>query len=238
MSRNYKIALGSSTAADAGLTCIFSRWLQAAEAFRSRRHARGILRILTLAVLALGLSMPAVADSLAYTFNFDAKGGVDPFTVSFTTPSFLTSGQSITFTPFNITDGTNTWSITQGEASQLGSGGPACLEFATASGGIINPCAAGTVGPPPGAGITIELADGLLPTAIGTYAISHATVLVNPGEGSSSTDSSLEISSLNTTPTPEPASISLVGIGVVLMGRRLYMRRGDLAGKRRLDPAR
>jgi hypothetical protein len=77
--------------------------------------------------------MPAVADSLTYTFNFDAKGGVDPFTVSFTTPSFVTSGQSITFTPSNITDGTSTWSITQGEASQLGSGGPACLEFATAN---------------------------------------------------------------------------------------------------------
>jgi hypothetical protein len=238
MIRNYTIGFGSSTAVGAGLKRISSRWLQAAEAFRSRRHGCGILRILTFVVLALGISAPAVADSLTYTFHIDTKGGLDPFTFSFTTPSFLTSGQSITFTPFNITDGITTWTITQGEASQLGSGGPACFEFATASDGIIDPCAAGVGNAPPGAGITTRLADGSLPTATGVYALSFATVLVDPGEGSSSTDSSLEITSLNTTPTPEPASISLVGIGVVLIGRRLYMCRGDLAGKRRLNPAR
>jgi hypothetical protein len=185
------------------------------------------------------MSASAVADSILYTFHITpiAIDGVDPFTFSFTTPSFLTSGQSITFTPFNITDGITTWTITQGEASQLGSGGPACFEFATASDGIIDPCAAGVGNAPPGAGITTRLADGSLPTATGVYALSFATVLVDPGEGSSSTDSTLDVTSIATAPIPEPASIGLVGIGVALMGW-LYIRRSDSSGKRRFDPAR
>jgi hypothetical protein len=69
------------------------------------------MKTFALGALVLCALAGAAHGSVLYQFNVTATGGIDPFSFSFTVPSFVTAGQSPAFTPFNVTDGTHTWTM-------------------------------------------------------------------------------------------------------------------------------
>jgi hypothetical protein len=71
---------------------------------------------ITLALLFVAIVAPtANADSLHYKFTYTATSGpIESFDFSLTSPTFITSTSgSPPFTPFTITDGVNSWTLTQ-----------------------------------------------------------------------------------------------------------------------------
>ena len=105
-----------------------------------------------------------------YQFSFTPSGGqMKPVTFSFSSPTFVGSG-ALAFTPFTISDGTNTWTMTSGFAFQtVGPDGvPAyCFNFGTPGAPDSNACGYG-VGSP-GMGAIVFQFVGNLPTSYGVY---------------------------------------------------------------------
>src|SRR5262249_26586255 len=105
-------------------------------------------------------------EALIYKFTY-TPGTSDPiqaFSFSLLSLGFLTTGQTLSFTPFPVSDGTNTFLITQGFTATSGIGGQ-CFNFATA-GTTISPCA-GTIQPGDG-GFESTFSSGL-PTTLGSF---------------------------------------------------------------------
>jgi len=180
------------------------------------------MKITALAVLAVCLfASPARAD-LQYAFNVtSASGAIQPFSFSFTSPTFLADNDVPVFTPFTVTDGVNSWTFAQGLAlaSQNVVG---CFEFGTASGATLDPtkpCAAlGIDGAPQSAAMIVFLSVPL-PTATGVYDLPTGLFL-----DSFSINPPFLMGSLDITAVPEPASIGLPGIVLAFVGRKLSRR--------------
>jgi hypothetical protein len=163
------------------------------------------------AAIALSLfAAPHARASVIYTFSYDPTSGpIESFSFSFTSPTFVTSGQSPAFTPFTVTDGTKSFTLTQDLFSS--SGGLACYGFATATNASLNPCG-GSASEPNGGFLTFA-ALGSLPTAAGIYALSNASGAFETG-GFTSEDTS-GTATLTISGTPEPASLYLLGTGIL-----------------------
>ena len=107
------------------------------------------------------------AGPLEYLYQFSyAPGPSDPiqaFAFSLVSPTLLTGGETLNFTPYAITDGTNTFTIVQGIAAS-GAGGD-CFNFGTSTTSISS--CSGSV-QPGGAGFEATFNSGL-PTTLGSF---------------------------------------------------------------------
>ncbi len=131
------------------------------------------MRLALIALLAGGIACNA---AVQYQFNYTALNGpVKSFSFSVTAPGYLAAGAAPTLAPFTATDGTNSWSFTQGLAG-LANPYLGCFLFGTASTGlgaasaglIGGPCAVGISDTGFQAGFAVYTESGL-PTAPGTY---------------------------------------------------------------------
>ena len=90
--------------------------------------------------LAIALAAPAARASLLYQFSYTSPTPtLNSFSFSLASPTFITSG-SPAFTPFTVTDGTTSWTMTQDLVVQAN--GFSCFEFGTAYGATLLGCGA------------------------------------------------------------------------------------------------
>ena len=136
------------------------------------------VRLFTVLVVALSalplvtLAGPAHAD-LLYQFDVHEVGGfggatvgIQPFSFSFTVPTFVTAGQSPAFTPFTVTFGTHSYKMIN-DLAGTAFGPTGCFLFGTGGTGVILPGCTISVPTTDGDG-TLQLdVPGGLPTATG-----------------------------------------------------------------------
>jgi hypothetical protein len=190
-------------------------------------------RLLTVLIVALSalplvaLAGPAHADLL---YQFDVHEtittvGFQPFSFSFTVPTFVTSGQSPTFTPFTMTFGTHSYNMIN-DLAGTAFGPTGCFLFGTGGTGVILPGCTISLPTTDGDGTLRLNVPGGLPTATGLQ-----TLGVSDGFfGTGVTDvhpvfgGTLDITSVAS--VPEPASLALLSLGMAAVGWRLRKRRG------------
>lgn len=171
-------------------------------------------------VLLLILAASARADEL-YSFSFTNTGGpIESFSFSFTVPTFVTAGESPSFTPFTITDGTNSVTLTEDLAvAGIGFGD---FEFGTSTGSTLESGGI-TWSPPDGGAIIFDLAS--LPTADGTYSFEATGGGFYYASGEDLLDGT---ATLTISAVPEPTSVILMSpmlLGLALVARRRIARR-------------
>jgi PEP-CTERM motif len=178
------------------------------------------VRILALSAVTVCLfAGPARAD-LEYQFSVTPLfGSIQPFSFSFTSAAFLADGDVPTFTPFTVTDGVSSWTLTQGVVNQSGIG---CFEFGTTSDSTLLPCSAGVDSSPPGAAMLLSL-NSPLPTATGVYGLGFSAFITDPN-GFTELGGTLDVTSLSPSAIPEPTSIGLLGIVLAVVGWTLRKR--------------
>ena len=197
------------------------------------------MRFLTVLVVALsGLPLVTLAGTahadLLYQFDVHETTslGFQPFSFSFTVPTFVTAGQSPAFTPFTVTasgpmlpPGTQSYTMIHDLANV--SGGNGCFLFSTGGGASIGPgCSFSAVKFTEDGAITLDTPGGL-PTATGvqTLLASSGGQFGNSTAGVIATfGGTLDITSV--TSVPEPATVALLSLGVAAVGWTLRRRRG------------
>jgi hypothetical protein len=184
-------------------------------------HAKCVgpcVRILSVSAVAVCLFAGSARADVEYQFNVTSLGSIQPFSFSFTSATFLADGDVPTFTPFTVTDGTDSWTLTRGLASQSGIG---CFEFGTTSDSTLLPCSAGVNGSPPGAAMLLSFNSGL-PIATGLYNLGFSEFIADPN-GATLLAGTLDITSLSAV-VPEPSSIGLLSIVLAVVGWNLRKR--------------
>ena len=175
------------------------------------------MTIPALGLLAVCLfAGPARAD-LEYVFNVTSPSHtLQPFSFSFTSPTFLADNDVPTFTPFTLTSGADSWTLTKGLGTQNGNG---CFEFGTPT-GIMDNCNVASDGSDQSAALLLELFSPL-PTSPGVYDLAFGAFVWDSSAVLDLTGS-LDITFLAT--VPEPASIGLFVIVLALIGWKLNRR--------------
>ncbi len=184
------------------------------------------MRLWTLRTLALSMlvSCAAARASYIYDFNVHAADGIDAFSFSFTVPDFVADGQSPTFTPFSVTDGTHTWTMVN-DLTGFTPGLPtACFAFDTGgTSSLQSQCAVGVFAPPDGA-LTLALGPGVLfPNATGVYALSGSGLFDFVGAQGTLITSPVGTLTISSTPEPRGASI-LLGLAFLALAWKLRKR--------------
>ena len=189
-------------------------------------------------VAALACSVTAYANNYQYAFTFTGQPGpgqIQSFSFSFTTSSLISPppDSSPAFTPFTITDGTHSWTITKDLVGFFFPTG--CFGFGTSSSFLTpsgcNPQAGGVTD----GAFTFEY-DVALPNAPGTY-IARMVYgelfwqdqgprgITTSGSDSFNGTESLTITDLGPGTVPEPSSVYLLGSAfavLVPLRRRLW----------------
>jgi hypothetical protein len=155
---------------------------------------------------------------LEYQFNVTSIGGIQPFSFSFTSATFLQDGNAIAFPQFTVTDGPNSWDLTQGLAREGGVGG--CFEFGTTLDSSLDMCSVSATPGSSGGAMLLSIASGL-PMATGVYDLGFSFFNGDPA-GLIVLDGTLDITSLSK--VPEPGSIGLLGIVLAIVGWTLRKR--------------
>jgi len=159
---------------------------------------------------------PARAD-LQYAFSVSStSGAVQPFSFSFNSANFLADNDVPTITPFTVTNGVDSWKLTQGLVSQNGNG---CFEFGTAT-GILGNCNVASDGSDQSAALLLELLVPL-PTATGVYDFAFAAFVWDSNAILDLTGS-LDLTSIAA--VPEPMSIGLLGIVLAVIAWKINRR--------------
>jgi hypothetical protein len=178
------------------------------------------MRTFLLTTLAVSLTGGIAHANLLYQFSVNASSPLDAFSFSFTAPAFVGDGDTPAFTPFTVTDGTNSWTMTKDQVTPV-SGGGECFEFGTDGATFTGTCGTGVGGPPNGA-FALATLGGVVPTATGTYGLFGGGAFDFGPIGqdiSNNLTGSLAISDV-----PEPTSILLLGSILGAVGWRLRRR--------------
>ena len=94
----------------------------------------------------LTAALPAHASLLSYTFAYTRTSGpIQSFSFSFTSPGFITGSGPFSFTPFNVTDGTNIYALTQSLSDFNVSFGNECFGFGSTTGVTLQPNCGGAL---------------------------------------------------------------------------------------------
>jgi PEP-CTERM motif len=176
------------------------------------------MKVLPLVALAVCLSAgPARAD-LQYAFNVTStSGALQPFSFSFTSATFLADNDVPTLSPFTVTNGSLSWTLTHGLVTQNPNG---CFEFGTAAGSTLGTCNVGDDGLPVDAALLLQLGVAI-PTATGVYDFTSGE-FVHDGAFIADLTGSLDITSIAA--VPEPASVGLFVMVLALVGWKLNRR--------------
>src|SRR5665213_3657821 len=184
------------------------------------------MRLAWLCLTILGIANASHAAEL-YDFDYIASGGpIQSFSFSFTAPTFLTSISSPSFTPFNISDGTNTWTMTQDLVDNPDGG---CFIFGTSGSASppIFPCSSfGILQNSHDASFILDF-DGL-PVTPGIYTpwwfggdfgigSNNSTERITSFQLNSDIPST-GVFTLTVTDVPEPGSLGLMAIGLLAIG--------------------
>jgi hypothetical protein len=186
---------------------------------------------ITLAVLFVTIVVPTAKADLHYQFTYTATSGpIESFDFSLTPPTFITSTSGpLPFTPFTITDGVNSWTLTQDvTAFSLPTTGDIC--FGTA-GTLMTSSQTGGCGAsyhPPDGFLEISFINGL-PSTRGEFVSNFggSFYVSEPVEGTSNGQDTLDLGtgSLDLTirgAVPEPPTIVLLGMAI---GSALALRK-------------
>ena len=184
------------------------------------------MRMFKIAAVASLLAFGGAANAaLTYSFSAAPDNGWDPFSFSFTTPTFLAAGDPIPFTPFTITNGAFSYLITTSGSTTLATQGR-CFLFG--SGDQVLQNGANTqcqlFGPPAGHA-DFWVFDGAvtLPTTVGLISGLYVAVFSGDVDVGSDFNATLDISGTATT-VPEPASWALLVGGFTLIGTAMRRR--------------
>jgi hypothetical protein len=184
--------------------------------------------ILLALAFVVGIAAPARAD-YTYTFTYAANPGtaIHSFSFSFTVPAIITAppDSSPAFTPFSVTDGTNSWTVSENVVGFSGIENEGCFGFRSATNASIGADGCGWAASNGGGVFTFNFAGGLpsgaghyLPNVAGGAFVSNngstndaiAKGFVNvPDTGTFA----LDIAS-STLAVPEPCSLLLLGSGL------------------------
>ena len=213
------------------LAKMFFRYIDRSRRNMARSHA------LLAAVLLSALAPTARAGQL-YSFSFTPSSApMDAFAFSFTAPDFVTTGESLAFTPFTITDGANSAILTMGiaETNPPGSEPVSCFDFLTASNSFfILPCGFGFSDT---GGVPAMDFFNALPTADGTYSTTDADAEISGGNDIISGTVNLTVSSVSS--APEPSSAILIGPILLAVGyksrKRIAQYRGSATGTTKFE---
>jgi len=178
------------------------------------------------ALLIASFAGIAQAD-IFYEFNLNAStdpnNPLEAFSFSFTAPTFVGNGATPAFTPFTVTDGTHSWTMTEDSIGTAN--GINCFEFGTGLGGpnsvSLFPCTAVVFG----IGGEIGFASSVLPTATGTYGLTpgFGSILLFAGGGDfPGLTGTLTVSEVSG--VPEPTSMLLLASILCAVGWRVRRR--------------
>jgi hypothetical protein len=175
-------------------------------------------------VIGCGLLTGVARANLTYDFNINpavgsslgAPGATNAFSFSFTVSNFVGDGQGLAFAPFDITDGTHTWTMINGLTGHISGTQFGCFMFDTGGNSSIQPPCGFGVGGPPDGGLLLVVgtpqASQPLPTAVGFYPLWGAAVLDFSGSPSGLVLSPAGTLDVTGAAVPEPATLSLFGI--------------------------
>lgn len=196
------------------------------------------MRAVIFALIFAAWSAPECDAGLIYTFTYTESPNlnftrIESFSFSFPSATFITDG-ILPLTPFDVTDGVNTWTLTHGVAQQV-SGIVGCFMFAGDDATIIPDCGdvvIGTTGPPNAAGIYFSLFPSL-PTAPGAYdgVVFDGTFAPNESifgrQGGEGNDFLLTITAV---PEPSPVVLMVATLGFMSGTRLRWKRRLSRSG--------
>jgi hypothetical protein len=182
-------------------------------------HNSTVLKALLPVVAVVVLTGTAHAD-LMYSFDVNASGGFPALTFSFTTPTFVTVGQSPAFSrsPTTVTDGTNSWALVNDLAGQTATPAFGCFDFFTAN-DVTADVNCGFSGFDTSAIVSLFVG-GPLPTQVGTYTLSGSETF-DPGHIFLPASGQLVITS---TTVPEPSALVLLSSALVAVGLFLLQK--------------
>lgn len=170
----------------------------------------------------MGLSGVSASGAVSYQFDF-TPGGSSAFqatTFTVTVPQYIQPGlQSVT--PFALTDGTDTFTMTQLYAGTSGALNAFCLIFGT-SAATIGSCSGGS-NTPGEAALFLSYGYGpTLPTAPGVFLSSNAIMFYTGSVGFLRTASNSATLTVQEIATPEPSAAAVTAVGVlcVVLRRR------------------
>lgn len=176
----------------------------------------GTMKILALTALIFITLVSAARGDVLYQFDVNGADSIQPFSFSFTSPTFSVDGTSLSFAPFAVTDGANSWTMVQGRAVEP------CFEFGTGGASLVN---CGFVLPDTSSegGFNLNILGGALPGATGVYFFDGEGTFLSKGDITFVIlTGNLTVS--NTSPVPEPSSTALFSIAVAATAMTLRRR--------------
>ncbi|MGZ3377905.1 MAG: PEPxxWA-CTERM sorting domain-containing protein [Phenylobacterium sp.] len=178
------------------------------------------------AAMAVALAAAGSAAAETYTFSAAPDQGWSPFSFSFTTPDLLSPGEPFSFTSFKVTNGDQSYLISQGSSTTLATQGN-CFLFASAGETLANgagvQCGLGT--PASGdASMWFFTGAPTLPSAPGAYANEYVAIFASDSPGGQDFAGVITIAGGGGV-VPEPAAWALMIGGFGLAGVALRRRR-------------